>query len=245
MNKKRTIVYMIANPEDSEVVYSGIDFSEFIRYLPHAIDNLMLITGGSNVILTESRFERGLEVIEGSMLIEKLSYEELYRLGNFCFIDYSSRGKISNLHDEEIAELLYLGHMFKPLKSPFFDVLQNRFVYLAHDDGFYCKLYCRDSDDITSVLLGKITAEITPIKIEYSNIVDKMKHLSTSGILIDLEDTKDKGGYNELKIFTIGKYEDIDSILNNLQYIKQNAINVSKLLYSKNNCELTLVPCVI
>jgi hypothetical protein len=140
MKKSRMQIYVNAALEENKAIYTGITFAEFIKYLPSPIENLMLLMGGSSVLFVETESERGLELFEGRELVDKLTRENLYSLGNFCFTDYAHLGGTKYLSEEQIAELLYLSHMFKPLKLPFFEPLQNRFAYLAHDDGWYCKL---------------------------------------------------------------------------------------------------------
>jgi hypothetical protein len=46
--------------------------------------------------------------------------------------------------DITMTEILYLPHFGKSLITPFFNRINNNFVYLAHDDGWFCKLYCND-----------------------------------------------------------------------------------------------------
>lgn len=234
MKKVRTKIYVKASPENNEVVFSGIEFAEFINYLPQPMENLMLITGGSSIVLAETNLERGLELFEGHNLIGKLTKQNIYNLGNFCFVDYASASNTNNLSEEQIAELLYLGHMFKPLKSPFFEPLQNRFAYLAHDDGWYCKLYCRNLSEFVPVLLGKLASHEKLPKPNCSNVINEhLLQLTISGIFIDLEEINFGKGSADIKIYTVGNFSSIDDILNNLQHIKNNALQINNLHCSK------------
>lgn len=232
MNKMRTKIYVKTDIDSREVIYSGIEFAEFIKYLPQPIENLMIVTGGSDVIRLDTKFERGLEQFEGHQLVEKLAKENVYSLGNFCFVDYDISSDTSDLSEEQIAQLLYLGHMFKPLHSPFFKQLQNRFAYLAHDDGWYCKLYCRELDEFMNVLSGKITKNIN-VSLP-ANIKNRLKQISTGGLLIDLEETNGSKKDVSLKVYTVGAYSNIDEILNNWQQIKTNAKSTDILSCSNN-----------
>ncbi len=241
MKKIRTKIYVKVSPENNEVVFSGIEFAEFIEYLPKPIENLMLITGGSSIILAETNVERGLELFEGFALIKKLIKQDIYNLGNFCFVDYASAGNTSGLSEEQIAELLYMGHMFKPLHLPFFDQLRNRFAYLAHDDGWYCKLYCKNLLDFITVLCKKITAD-APIKdiCEPSNDVkEKVLKLTTDGLLIDLDESSRKSGSLEAKLYVIGAYSDMDTILNNYQKLKESATQIHSLRCDKTGWSIS------
>jgi len=239
MSNTRTKVYIKAIPQKGEFVYSGIEFAEFIQYVPQPIENLMIITGGSNVILCETDFDRGFELFEGDDLIEKLTKENVYGLGDFCFVDYSSPHKTDKLSEEQIAELLYMGHMFKPLRSPFFEELCNNFVYLAHDDGWYCKLYSRNLTDIITVLCKKIVASNNNICDPAESIKERILQLTVDGLLIDLDELSHKDGCIEAKFYTVGEYSDMDSIQNNLQHIKSGASKVSYLSCGKTEWNIS------
>jgi hypothetical protein len=195
----------------------------------------MIITGGCNAISLESKFDRGLELFEGHKIIDQLAKEDVHEWGNFCFVDYVSPQKTNELSEAQIAELLYLGHMFKPLHSPFFEPLHNRFAYLAHDDGWYCKLYCREISDFIPVICGKIKAEIKKHLLKKSvgepspNVEEHLLRLATDGLLIDLDEVAQKGDSVTVKLYTVGEYSNMDEILNNFERIKSNASKVCNL----------------
>ena len=131
------------------------------------------------------------------------------------------------LSDQQIAELLFIAHIGRPLDSPFFAPLQNRFAYLAHDDGWFCKLFCRNLDDFINVLCGKIAADtVLPVP---NSIQDHLLQLATQGILIDLEEMNHKKVRSDLKIYIIGEYTDMDYFLNHFQNLKETAIKISTL----------------
>ena len=221
MNKSRTKIYVKVTPEKNEIVYSGLEFAEFIKYLSVPIKNLLLVKGD----YWSDKQEHNFELLEGQELIEKLTKENV--IGDFCFVDYSKADDAARLSGQQIAELLYMGHIFKPLNSPFFETLQNRFAYLAHDDGWYCKLFCRNLDDFIAVLWGKIGNDtVPPVP---NSIQNQLLKLAAEGILIDLDEIhKEKMGL-ELKVYTVGDHTDMDFILNNFQQLKEMAVKVSIL----------------
>ena len=236
MNNLRTKLYIKVMPESCEVIFSGIAFAEFIQYLTRSIDNIMIITSGGNIISQDTKFERGLELFEGHELVQKLAKENIYNLGNFCFVDYASSDDPKKLSEEQIAELLYLGHMFKPLRSPFFKELCNNFVYLAHDDGWYCKLFCHNSFDFISVLCDKIKTFISiKTKKALSKIPDTIKNelldLAVKGLLIDLDDELLKNDQAEIRLYAVGDYSDMDVILNNWDDVKNSASLIKVLCF--------------
>ena len=233
MKHTKTKIYVKVSSERNEIVCSGIEFAEFIKYLPQPIENLIIITGGSNAISLETRFERGLEVFDGYGLVKKLTKENVHTLGGFCFIDYAPLRKTSDLSEQQIAELLYLGHMFKPLHSPFFEELQNRFVYLAHDDGWYCKLYSKNLNDFICVLSRKIMDTIGEKFYNCSSAInDKLLELSESGILIDLGEILQQKG-EVVRIYTVGEYSNMDIVQNDFQKIRNSALKVHSLYKSE------------
>ena len=234
MNGARTKIYVKATREINEIVYTGIEFAEFIEYSPKSLDNLMIISGGSSAISFESKFDRGLELFEGRKNVYKLAKEAVYGLGDLCFVDYASPGSTTGLSEEQIAELLYLGFMFKPLQSPFFEPLQNNFAYLAHDDGWYCKLYCRDMDDFGTVLCSKIIAAAAiqnSCEILYCT-KNRILQLAEQGLLIDLEELTQKSSHS-INLYSIGAYSDMDAVLNNCQTLKKEASQINQFCFCR------------
>lgn len=231
MKKTRTKIYVKASLETSEVVYTGIEFAEFIRYLPAPIENLMLLKGS----FWGNRVEHHFELFEGQDSVSKLAKENIYSCGDFCFVDYSSVNAMSRLSEQQIAELLYMAHIGKPLTAPFFEQLQNRFAYLAHDDGWYCKLYCRDLNDFSSVLCGKIAKSIhMPLPLAIKNAQEQLLQKAVEGFLVDLDEVSHEKQGIGIKMYTIGPYEDMDKVLNGIQEQKDHATGISILHANRN-----------
>jgi len=88
----------------------------------------------------------------------------------------------------DVAALLYMGHMFKPLISPFFGKLKNRFAYFAHDDGWLLRLYTRHSLDIARLLEGIIASKARRLfrkHVSTEDIGRKILRLIGQGVLLD------------------------------------------------------------
>lgn len=242
--KRRTLIYINVNFENHQLIYSGIEFAEFITYLTKPIENIMTITGGSDVILTESKDERGLELFEGYDIIQKLTRENVHSLGNFCFVDYIAPHKTNELREEQIAELLYLGHMFKPLYSPFFNELQNRFAYLSHDDGFFCKLYYRNLEDFLDVINGKIVSLTKSLTKKDINDIDiytlkNLLQIAETGLLLDFGEAGANNNEFFVNAYSIGKRTNIDEIINGRKKLKENALNQKCLKYKLEKWSLS------
>lgn len=227
MKDVRTKIYIKVSPEKNEIEYSGMEFAEFIKYLSQQIENILLLKGD----YFGNRCESNFELLEGKEIVERLAKEDVHSFGDFSFVDYSSPQNVNGLSGEQIAELLYLGHMFKPLRSPFFNSLHNNFAYLAHDDGWYCKLYCKNLYDFITVLCKKVAAH-TSLK-SICEPSDSMKEailqMATSGLLIDLEESSCNPGGLETKLYIIGSYSDMDTVLNNYQKLKESATQIHSL----------------
>jgi len=228
IRKERTKIYVKVTPERSEIICSGITFAEFIKHLPTPIENLLLI----KCDYWGNQQKHGFEVLEGQENVEKLIVEDISH-GDFCFVDYTSPQAVNELHKKQIAELLYLGHVFEPLDTPFFEALHNNFIYLSHDDGWYCKLYCKNISDFATVLCNKIAA-IIPTEtggLVSDSVKEKILQLATNGILIDLDEILQDG---MITLYSIGEHSDIDGMLNNWQQMKSSASKVSQLDFYKS-----------
>ncbi len=233
MKKARTKIYVKFDIEKNVVVYSGIEFYEFNEYLPRPIENLLLIKG--------DYFGNGqaynFELLEGREEINKLSKENIYNFGDFCFVDFSENGVVPGLSKQQVAEVLYMAHLGEAMQSPFFNTLQNRFAYLAHDDGSYCKLYCRELDEFMTVLGRKITNHLNvPLPVAIRN---RLMQIATGGLLIDLEEIVNSKKDLSFNIYSIGLHSDIDEVLNNWQLLKSNATSTNVINYSNNQWSIS------
>jgi len=226
VKNKFTQIYAKLSPERNEAVFSGIKFVDFIECVPIPIENILL----SKPVGTGNRYFRCFELLEGECDISKLKLQNIYSYGDFCFVDYANLELVNQLTEEQIAELLYLMHMHKPLKSPFFSPLQNNYVYLSHDDGWYCKLYCKEQQDLTSVLFNKILKianevccnTVTSLPHDLS---EKITELSTLGMLIQLNLPQKSKAIKKhhnitVRLYAVGEHENMDDLFNNLDGIE-------------------------
>lgn len=92
--------------------------------------------------------------------LEKLLDSPQHLDGDFCWIDYRDESKLLAIGDEELAQICFLARQGRPLKSPFFESLENRFVYLGHDNGFYTSLFVRDRLDALQLLWKAIEGKV-------------------------------------------------------------------------------------
>ena len=214
-NKPIREVYMKSSPENHETVFSGITFADFVEFIPIPVENIILLKSGYTSYMSIHNFE----LLEGKESINKLKLDDIYSYGDFSFVDYTDTSLPSQLTDSNVAELLYLSHMNKPLKSPFFEVLQNNFAYLSHDDGWWCKLYSKESEAPIALLLNKLrkiaqetvcsSALLLP-----KELSDTIYELSASGLVVEIDIMKRKKKDIKIRIYEVGAYEDMDVLFN-------------------------------
>lgn len=219
MRRLRDILYINAFPESNEVVYYGMQLKEFIKFAPVELNQLLLIE--AEYFGAGFRSKTKFEIVEKDDMNDFLN-ENIYGYGDFCWVDFNQRENVENLEPIEIAELLYLGHMFKPVKSPFFDKIQNRYAYLAHDDGWFCRLYCKQYSDFQEVIANKIIdmaatskrKKIYPIS---EDLKEKLLNIAEDGLLIDFSNAIKVNKTIEIPIYLIGKFLNMDDMYNDLE----------------------------
>ena len=219
MRRLRDVFYINAFPENNELVYYGMQLNEFIKYAPVEINKLLILEG--EYYGRGFRSKTKLEVVENDEMDEFLG-EDVYSYGDFSWVDFDKRDNVENLEPQELAELLYLGHMFKPIKSPFFDKIQNRYAYLAHDDGWFCRLYCREYSDFKEIICNKIIDTVSTSKRRKiypfsEEVKEELLNLAKDGLLIDFNNFLKLERSIEIPIYTIGKFLDMDEMYNDLQ----------------------------
>jgi len=224
-------LYIYKSLSNDETVLSGIRFCDFIEHSPIPINNILLLKGDCIGEKSWNRFE----LFEGHEQIAKLKQEDIYSHGDFSFVDYANTGSLHLLTDEQIAELLYFSHMRKPLRSPFFDALRNEFAYLAHDDGWYCKVYCKDKQVPISILLGKLRVVVQKIVGNDlytlpAGLVESIYELSSKGLLIELESAPHKNKAIAIRLYVVGEYENMDILLNNSKQIRTSISYEEKIV---------------
>jgi len=214
-------LYVKLSPERNEAVFFGIEFADFIKCTLIPIENILLLRSS----YTSDKQCHNFELLEGETEISKLPIEDIYNYGDFCFVDYANTASINQLTKEQVAELLYLANLSEPLSSPFFDVLQNNYVYLSHDDGWYCKLYCKERQALTSILPNKLLKSLqNSLCNKMSSLPDglseKISELSTHGLFIQLDIANKKNKTATIKLYNAGEYENENILFDNIEHVK-------------------------
>ncbi len=220
MRRLRDVFYIYGNTKEKYYIYYGMEFREFRQYIPITVENMLVLAGGE-AIGECYNMRWYLETIQGANQIRALENEDLYALGNFHWIDYNSEEFLNACTPEEKAELIYLSHFGKPLNSAFIERIQNNFVYLAHDDVWFCKLFCKDMAIMVEVVAKKLINHFSSaLGVNLPDMSDAVKCelalIMAEGMLIDFDSLI--AGFDDIysiALYSIGEFTDMDDVYSN------------------------------
>ncbi|WP_042201261.1 hypothetical protein [Paenibacillus camerounensis] len=233
--KTKDVIYMIYNESEQSVTSMGIEFIDFINSLTIEPRNILLLASG----YTGEDFHNGLrlEFVRKENLND-LYRENVYSYGDFCWVDFDEMINLDNLTSHEKAELLYLGHYKQPLKGPFFEKLNNKFVYLAHDDGWFNKIYYKDKNQYLDVLGRLLSNRLKSYRKNVSllgpDIGEQLMLFAKDGILVDFYRIVKSSNSIEIPFNIIGTNMDFDDVYNNMERHKAKANLEYWLVYNKD-----------
>ncbi|AIQ65428.1 hypothetical protein PSTEL_22255 [Paenibacillus stellifer] len=242
--KSRDIIYMIYNEIEQSVTSSGIEFREFINCLPVEPKHILLLASG--YLGGDYHPELRLDYVRNEHLND-LYKENVYSYGDFCWVDFDEIGSLDQLEPHEKAELLYLGHYKQPLGNPFFEKLDNRFVYLAHDDGWFNRVFFKDINQSINMLRHLIPHKLTayrrhvpPLSMDTG---EQLMLLARDGILIELSRIIKARNSVEIPFTIIGQNMDFDDVYNNMERHKTKAKAEYWLVHCKNEWVIRMQKC--
>lgn len=240
----RELVYIQMNDEIQYVLSYGIEFAEFARAIPSVLENILLLKHqfddadfNMHTLLEYVPLER----------MEKIIKDDVYGYGDFCWIDFEEEDALNELTQLEIAELLYLGHLKQHLRTPFYRKLENKFVYLAHDDGWFNKTYYRNFTDFYT-MLGKVIAQkMSELKIGRSifglgkrrpyPVIERetmysLTELMKEGVVISLEMATQNRNRIEIPLWTVGDFVNMDDMYEEYERKSRNSCD-AKLVFDR------------
>ncbi|MDP4086419.1 MAG: hypothetical protein Q8934_17675 [Bacillota bacterium] len=247
----RDLIYIHLNQTEQFVMSYGIEFDEFAKALSGSLNHLLLLKHRFDD--TEFNMHTLLEYCP-DIKVAKLAEEDVYEYGDFCWIDFVEEEGLNELTGQEIAELLYLGHLKQHLRVPFYNKLENRFVYLAHDDGWFNKIYYRSFKDFFHMLSISISDKLGELKLEKTLLgirkkrtyppVNKEILLSLTpfikeGICISLKDADHQRGRVEIPIWVIGDFANMDDMYEEYEEISTKVCH-AKIIFDKKTKEWKL-----
>jgi hypothetical protein len=247
----RDLIYVHLNQSDQYVLSYGIEFSEFAAAFSGSLNHLLLLKHkfddadfNMHTLLEFCPEER----------IHKLTNEDVFAYGDFCWIDFIEEEVLNELTGQEIAELLYLGHQKQHLKAPFYNKLGNRFVYLADEDGYFNKTYYRSIKDFFHVLSETVSGKLGTLKLEKSilgirrkreypsinkDILLSLTPFMKEGICISLRDIDLQRNRLEIPIWVIGDFASMDDMMEEYQRLSKEACH-AKMIFDKKTKEWKL-----
>ncbi|SQC57382.1 Uncharacterised protein [Listeria newyorkensis] len=179
---KQQTIYVHMDNVINNVVTSGITFCDFMNGVMSPPQNVLLLKHQ----FPEASFNAhtSFHYSEVSDLSE-LKKAPVSQYADFCWVDFEDIDLVNQLTAQEVAELLYLAHTGRHLRSPFYYKLQNNFVYLTKEDGRYNKVYYRNLDQFYHVLgyaIWKNMMQMTTEKI----VLPFVKRKKIADIPVDL-----------------------------------------------------------
>lgn len=247
-NDIRDLVYVHLNENEHYVLSYGVEFKEFVSTHLDLINNILLLKHGFDD--GDLNMHTLLEYVP-QMRLKKLIQDDVYSYGDFCWIDFEEIEGLNELPGHELAELLYLGHIKEHLKPPFYNYLRNRFVYLAHDDGWWNKVYYRHINDFYRLLSDVISEKLSRIKLEknllgikkkrsyasvHKEVILSLKGMMKEGLLFSIKDAKQNRLRIELPIYVIGDFLNMDDMYDEYERVKKGYPD-GKLVYDKKTRE--------
>lgn len=247
-SKFKNALYIHLNEQSQCVITHGVNFSEFIKAVPKVPDNILLLK--HNYMEADFNTHTMLSYVP-QQRIKRLLKEDLFNYGNFCWIDFVETASLNELENQEIAELLYLGHLQKHLQLPFYNKLANEFVYLAQGDGWFNKTYYRNLD-VFYYVLGKLIQSklnkqnlgrrIFPFSKRRTfpavsqHVMFQMEKLFKFGVVIVIDEAVLTRTGVEIPLWFVGDFINIDKMYDELTY-KMRKRSEGKLIFNRKNKE--------
>lgn len=240
----RELIYIQLNDDNQYVLSYGIEFFEFAQSVPSVFENILLL---------KHQFDDGdfnmrtmLEYVPMERM-KKIIKDDVYSYGDFCWIDFEEVEGLNELTEQEIAELLYLGHLKQHIRKPFYNKLANKFVYLAHDDGWFNKTYYRNIDTFFAMLGGVITQKMGKLKVEKTifgfgrkrsypiierevlySLADRMQE----GLAISLEKATQNRNKIEIPLWVVGDFVNMDHMYEQYE-VQSKGSSDAKLVFDR------------
>ena len=223
-NESTDLVYVHLQASERFSVISGMTFREFGTALDQPLQSLLLLKHQYRD--GEFNMNTLLNFVPADK-VQGLQQDDTGGYGDFCWIDFEDDSRLDDLEPQEIAELLYIGHCKNHLRPPFYRKLNNQFVYLAHDDGWFNKVYWRTLDMYYEVLgrlisnkLSRLNAERSWLGIRKksevpaipSGILKALNPLMAEGAVFSLQKMQQTRTRIEIPVWVPGDYVYMDDM---------------------------------
>lgn len=244
----RDVIYVHLNEKERFVLTYGIEFSEFYKVLFSTLPSLLLLKHQYDD--GEFHSHTQFEYIPNHSLA-KFSKDNHYGYGDFVWIDFEEVEALDVLEGQPIAELLYLGHKMEPLKTPFWQSLNNQYVYLAHDDGWFNKTYYKRMDSFFTLFSEVIANKSSELKAEKAllgikkkrvypviplEMVTELKRFMREGMVLSLQKASQNRSKLEIPIWVLGDFDNMDDMYEEYEKNSKQKMD-AKLTFDKKTKE--------
>lgn len=226
--KGKNFYYTVCDFEENKVFSCGATFFDFMKHIKIKPNNILLLKASFG----DGKYDRkiGLDYVDSENM-EDLIKDDVYSYGDFIWLDYNDPSIIDNMSGVELSELLYIGHTFSPLNKALINWINNKYLYLAHDDDYWTKIYMENIQDYKMVMHGKILDALKGrkkyIKPLPEDIIDYIFKHSKDGILFDFGNVSFYNNRTTLKISKIGKnynYDEVYDLFKRKEYFTKISI---------------------
>ncbi|MCP0886840.1 hypothetical protein LB941_05740 [Ligilactobacillus sp. WILCCON 0076] len=166
-------IFYIRMENVSHMVLSyGITIRDFMSALSFFPPNILLINKVDST--REIDINTGFNMILGAENVQ--AYLLSKQTKNQKWIDFDDIRDLEYITPREVSELLYLGHAYTNLQSPFYYKLQNNFIFLTLPNGAL-KVYYRRLDVFYSIFVQAVTKKILEVYRERKPILSLRLHV--------------------------------------------------------------------
>ncbi|HWJ77279.1 MAG TPA: hypothetical protein VNR61_04270 [Niallia sp.] len=244
----RDVMYVHINEKERFVLTYGIEFREFYQVLADSLSSLLLLK--HNYEDGELNIHTQFEYVPNHGLT-KFSMDDHYGYGDFVWIDFEELDVLDILGGQAIAELLYLGHKMEPLKTPFFQALNNQYVYLAHDDGWFNKIYYKNMNAFYRLFSEVVANKASELKTEKAllgikkkrlypsiplEIITELKRFMKEGMVISIHKAYQNRSKLEIPIWVLGDFDNMDDMYEEYEKNSKQKMD-AKLTFDKKSKE--------
>ena len=213
----REILYICYEDSPPSFWVLGMEFGEFIESFGRPLN--LIVLEGKAFICPVGRYN--VPVLMDEDIEEELLSEDINSWGDFSCLDFADLEGIKALTAQEMAELDFLGKRWEAVHAPFFDKLGNRFVYMAHDDGWVLRLMLRDPGEMCRILAGVVARKAAALTVRSAGSVPpvdrgacrRLLKRADQGLLLDFRALSKAAGPLEVPVYSVGPTRDMDAVL--------------------------------
>jgi hypothetical protein len=210
----------------------------------------------ANLLLLKHKFDDGyfnmhtLLHYASAEIIPQLVDDDVFRYGDFCWVDFSDEEDLDEMEGQSLAELLYLSHAKSPLRPPFYRILGNQYAYLAQEDGYFNKTYYKHWEHFYGMLGDVLSSKINP-KRERSlfgkwrskaippvpnEVLQPYSYFMREGVVFSLEKAALDRQRAVIPIWVTGDFRDMDEMLEEYE-VRSKRAPEGRLVLDRRNSE--------